>query len=176
MGRRARIPTKKAIEAQETMKLMSTKQKQSEIQGNQEVVGIQIGVSQTLKEFGEEMTRAEVEHGAVIRGTPRREDLHPQPEDVKNNALKSDETVQKSLTVNGQETVTSPKSILKEWNEAIHMSNSSGRKSWADEVEKEDEMPQKPSMWENFDITKTSNARFKLEFVTPITQGEAQVC
>lgn len=34
----------------------------------------------------------------------------------------------------------------------------------------------KASIWDNFDITKLSNAGLKLEFVSPITKGENKVC
>ncbi|KAH0738204.1 hypothetical protein KY290_036909 [Solanum tuberosum] len=74
------------------------------------------------------------------------------------------------------EIVSSPKSILKEWNEAIYSPNMSARKSWANEMESENEVRRKPSIWDNFDITKTSNAGFKLNFVSPITQGQIPVC
>uniref|UniRef100_M1DD49 Uncharacterized protein n=1 Tax=Solanum tuberosum TaxID=4113 RepID=M1DD49_SOLTU len=52
----------------------------------------------------------------------------------------------------------------------------SARKSWANEMESENEVRRKPSIWDNFDITKTSNAGFKLNFVSPITQGQIPVC
>ncbi|KAH0639665.1 hypothetical protein KY285_036251 [Solanum tuberosum] len=50
-------------------------------------------------------------------------------------ASKSNEKVK----TKANETVSSPKSILKEWNEAIYSPNISARKSWANEMESENE-------------------------------------
>lgn len=48
--------------------------------------------------------------------------------------------------------------------------------SLADIVEETTEITKRASVWDNFDITKVSNARFKLEFVTPDKKGEASIC
>ncbi|MCD7470416.1 hypothetical protein HAX54_010284, partial [Datura stramonium] len=45
--------------------------------------------------------------------------------------------------------------------------NVSDKLSWADEVERQQLNQMKSSVWEKFDITKMSNAGFKLEFVEP---------
>ncbi|XP_070038280.1 uncharacterized protein [Nicotiana tomentosiformis] len=39
--------------------------------------------------------------------------------------------------------------------------------TWAEEVEASVEMATKSSIWDNFDITKVSNAGFKLDFIEP---------
>ncbi|XP_070006789.1 uncharacterized protein [Nicotiana sylvestris] len=71
---------------------------------------------------------------------------------------------------------------IPQWNEVVQSGNkkqspsSSGTKSWADQVEEELEQPTKQSsIWENFDISKLSNTRFKLEYVAPTVQGESSI-
>lgn len=45
-----------------------------------------------------------------------------------------------------------------------------------DEVEEELAMQkQKKSVWEDFDLSKISNAGFKLEYVAPKTHGESPI-
>lgn len=63
--------------------------------------------------------------------------------------------------------------LSEEWS-AVCSGNS--RRSWDDEVEAEDELVRKPSIWEKFDITKLSNAGFKLEYVAPTVHGTTPVC
>lgn len=51
-----------------------------------------------------------------------------------------------------------------------------GTKSWAYLVDEEQEVPEgKNLVWDNFDITKVSNAGFKLEYVPPSKHGEANI-
>ncbi|KAG5604639.1 hypothetical protein H5410_026131, partial [Solanum commersonii] len=53
-------------------------------------------------------------------------------------------------------------------------SSSSGGRSWTDEVDDESVKPvHQSSIWDNFDIAKISNVRFKLEYVEPIMHGES---
>ncbi|MCD7467013.1 hypothetical protein HAX54_004184 [Datura stramonium] len=47
----------------------------------------------------------------------------------------------------------------------------SDKLSWADEVERQQLNQRKSSVWDKFDITKMSNAGFKLEFVEPAKHG-----
>ncbi|XP_019263718.1 PREDICTED: uncharacterized protein LOC109241432 [Nicotiana attenuata] len=55
----------------------------------------------------------------------------------------------------------------------------SGKLSWADEAEIMEiaqEANSGGTIWDNFDITKVTNAGFKLEFVEPIVHDETPVC
>ncbi|KAH0652507.1 hypothetical protein KY289_030185 [Solanum tuberosum] len=61
-----------------------------------------------------------------------------------------------------------------EWEEAVQTTPKS--QLWADEVEESPELNRKGSVWDNFDLTKTAKAGFKLEFVTPEKQGESSIC
>ncbi|KAG5621777.1 hypothetical protein H5410_006995 [Solanum commersonii] len=65
------------------------------------------------------------------------------------------------------------------WNEITSrggVESSSSKQSWADEVEEEaTAQGKKKSIWDEFDIAKLSNARYKLEYVAPAKQGEKQV-
>ncbi|KAF3667116.1 hypothetical protein FXO37_10170 [Capsicum annuum] len=72
-----------------------------------------------------------------------------------------------------EELRTDTQKLSKEWS-AICSGNS--RRSWADEVEAEDELVRKPSIWEKFDITKLSNAEFKLEYIEPTIHGTTPIC
>lgn len=55
-------------------------------------------------------------------------------------------------------------------NETVHVIN--GRKLWADKVKEETEVQRKKSLvWDNIDITKISNAGYKLEYVQPKSKG-----
>ncbi|KAK4729493.1 hypothetical protein R3W88_022481 [Solanum pinnatisectum] len=57
------------------------------------------------------------------------------------------------------------------------MDSRSSKQSLADEVEEEDELLGKPkSIWDNFDIAKLSNARYKLDYVTPTKKGDLRYC
>ncbi|WMV51956.1 hypothetical protein MTR67_045341 [Solanum verrucosum] len=68
------------------------------------------------------------------------------------------------------------------WADVVHTSassskffpSSSGAKSWADQVEAEIPIS-KASIWDNFDISKVSNAGFKLDYVAPEMQGEIPI-
>ncbi|XP_009790024.1 uncharacterized protein LOC142170687 [Nicotiana tabacum] len=70
------------------------------------------------------------------------------------------------------------------WSEVLQASpsedqaapTSSGKKSWADEVEEEMETQKKQgSIWDDFDIAKISNAGYKLEYVEPKTHVSLQL-
>lgn len=52
---------------------------------------------------------------------------------------------------------------------------SNRRKSWADKVEEEEKSRVKPTIWDSFDISKISNAGFKLEYVPSTKQGEDSI-
>ncbi|KAF3660918.1 hypothetical protein FXO38_11988 [Capsicum annuum] len=56
------------------------------------------------------------------------------------------------------------------------ISNSSGAKSWTDIVEEEEQLQnQRNSIWDNFDISKTANAGFKLVYVKPKQEEDIEV-
>lgn len=95
------------------------------------------------------------------------------------NPRGGNETV--TLTIE-EEKIQSLKAV-KQWNEIMqgsssegrNESTSKGRKSWADQVEEEESIEKKTSVWDNFDITKISNAGFKLEYVSSIVQGDSNI-
>lgn len=68
------------------------------------------------------------------------------------------------------------------WNDVVTRSTSmllkasSGKKSWADEVEEEAEMQNKKrSIWDEFNISKLANAWYKLEYVALTKAGDEQI-
>lgn len=71
----------------------------------------------------------------------------------------------------------STKDRLAEWEKSIQSSGDRRKLSWADEVELQEKQPtQLPSsVWDNFDISKITNAGFKLEYVSPETEGDRKI-
>ncbi|KAF3643922.1 hypothetical protein FXO38_10961 [Capsicum annuum] len=75
-----------------------------------------------------------------------------------------------------KETKAKQKKVVEKWNMMVqHMSMSTSKtsssrspKSYTDIVEDEElELVKKSSKWDNFDISRTRNVVFKLEFVAP---------
>lgn len=64
----------------------------------------------------------------------------------------------------------------KSWTNVVKGGSSNQRLSWAGEVEAMDKMEKKSSIWDNFDVGKISNVGFKLDYVSPMKQGESAVC
>lgn len=67
-----------------------------------------------------------------------------------------------------------------EWMEITQTQGSGPKQSWADEVEQQEANLGKKndslsSIWDKFDISKISNAGFKLEFVNPESVGEQRI-
>lgn len=63
-----------------------------------------------------------------------------------------------------------------EWEAITQNSKSGGKLSWAHEVDRQtivlgEQNDLKACIWGNFDISKISNAGFKLEYVNPETEG-----
>ncbi|KAM3377385.1 hypothetical protein P3S68_009798 [Capsicum galapagoense] len=58
----------------------------------------------------------------------------------------------------------------------VQLTSGKGRKSWADEVEEEAIQSETAHLiWDRFDISKVSNAEFKLDYVAPVKQGEKTI-
>lgn len=98
--------------------------------------GNQGGISQNLTSGG-----AKSREGHVVIGIKcNRDELPIQFEIETTIASESNEKVHTKVN----EKVSSPKSILKEWNEATYSPTMSARKSWADEMESENKVRRKP--------------------------------
>lgn len=129
MVRRARIPTQKVIEAQESMNRMNTQQIRKGNQGKHGVAGSQKGVSPTLVTLGGEKSMMKDMHVVDAVAEKTKDDSPLQLETT--IVGESNETVQEEVngTVKGQENAKSPKSVLKEWNDVVSSANRSVRKS-----------------------------------------------
>ncbi|XP_060183323.1 uncharacterized protein LOC132613322 [Lycium barbarum] len=167
MGKRTRIPTQKAIEAQEGGKKGDTQMKMKD---NQKKLG--------AKGVNTAGTPSTVATMAIVGEESNEVELPSQLEIDEAIVVGSGETGAEAT----RETTTPPmkkvgsQTIMQEWEEAMQMSNNTGRQSWADEVDAAVEMRGKGSIWDNFDISKISNAGFKLDFVSPLKEGESHVC
>ncbi|XP_059293844.1 uncharacterized protein LOC132046996 isoform X2 [Lycium ferocissimum] len=151
MGKRARIPTEKAAMAQENAKKGGggKKKKDSQVPVQKEACIVAEVVSEQNGSNGLEMTQLEelqiVEH-------------------LEESPMPTETIIETTipLSMGNSEVRTRV---------AVNMGNSesktesSRRLSWADEVEAE--LETRPSVWDNFSITKISNAGFKLDYVAP---------
>ncbi|XP_009796054.1 uncharacterized protein [Nicotiana sylvestris] len=110
-------------------------------------------------------------------GTSAANGSNPEKLSSPNNSNATSTNVTLVNNVKGEETEQAQ--AMNVWNEAIlnprnegqSKSPGNGRKSWADEVEKELGIEKRTSIWEEFDIAKLSNAGFKLEYVQPKLYG-----
>ncbi|XP_059293843.1 uncharacterized protein LOC132046996 isoform X1 [Lycium ferocissimum] len=160
MGKRARIPTEKAAMAQENAKKGGggKKKKDSQVPVQKEACIVAEVVSEQNGSNGLEMTQLEelqiVEH-------------------LEESPMPTETIIETTipLSMGNSEVRTRV---------AVNMGNSesktesSRRLSWADEVEAE--LETRPSVWDNFSITKISNAGFKLDYVAPELHEEVPVC
>lgn len=75
---------------------------------------------------------------------------------------------------------TLEKENIMEWKDIVDTPPSLSSHSWADEVKamesqrnaKDTSPIRNASVWDNFDISKISNAGFKLEFISPVKVGD----
>lgn len=180
IGKRTRIPKQKVIEARETNKQVSA---QTQKQGNQVTE-----ICSTMSNLKMATRALEIGH---VRGEEKQGKCVPEPcSDELPSQSEIDEAITEEINgtvmaaTNGTVKVPKPKTAVHEWEEGIQVPNSiarqqlnsTGRKSWADEVKAVTEIRAKPSIWENFDITRRANVGFKLEYVNPSKNGETVLC
>lgn len=63
----------------------------------------------------------------------------------------------------------------RDWVESVQTGRSTRKLSWADEVEASPESSVNGSIWDNFDITRVTNAGFKLYYIAPEIHEEIPV-
>ncbi|KAM3308578.1 hypothetical protein P3S67_010322 [Capsicum chacoense] len=154
MGRRARTLYRKAIETQENAKQLRKKGSQGNLYTGEPASMKNLSDDEAIAEHSEDELPSQLDLDEVLEA----------PQKASNG------------TVNVQTNVPNPTQVVRDWETITKTKTDARRSSWADEVEKEEETECKASIWVNFDISKVSNAGFKLEFVSPLKAGEDKVC
>lgn len=186
MGKRAVIPSQKAIMAQKNASKAGNQQKNK---GNQTVKEVAKVANRTVtpgtaaQRTGTEVSQIQVEL------TQEEGEAHKQAEiastQVRNPLRRNDKQVMEETLWQNNGTVTavnvSPSGAtvgnqIQQLSHETQATISSQKLSWADEVESSHELNKKRSIWDSFDIIKISNAGFKLEFTEPEMHGEVPVC
>ncbi|PHU14690.1 hypothetical protein BC332_15895 [Capsicum chinense] len=158
MGRRARTLCRKAIETQENAKQLRKKGSQGNCTQGEPASMKNLSDDEAIAEHSEDELPSQLDLDEVL-GAPQ----------------KAIELQESNGTVNVQTNVPNPTQVVRDWETITKTKTDVRRSSWADEVEKEEETERKTSIWDNFDISKVSNAGFKLEFVSPLKAGEDKV-
>ncbi|KAH0723425.1 hypothetical protein KY285_005978 [Solanum tuberosum] len=182
MGKRVCLPSQKAIMAKEAqiMKGMSQRgQNSGQAGGNNADSSRRVAVS------GMKSVESKGEEDSLLRTT----DLMSMQ--LRNKAKVTSEVQIEKLQEETNGTVIGTKEQVRKkqaqamgiWTEIMQSSkggsqveSSSGKQSWADEVEEEvASKGRQKSIWDDFDIAKLSNAGYKLEYVAPSKDGEEQL-
>lgn len=182
MGKKARIPTQKAVMAKKALLMKGNSQRSKK----------QCTTGSKVDESG---SKAMVS-GMKFRESTSMEQQRTRSVDLDLAALKSKDIVAEEMSIENvqlqfNETVPYVKEAAKQQqnqamairnkvdetsNDGSHQKLSSSKKSWAKEVEQENGPKEKTkSIWDEFDIAKLSNAGCKLEYVTPSKQGGNQI-
>ncbi|MCD7467480.1 hypothetical protein HAX54_004934 [Datura stramonium] len=181
MGKRACIPTRKAQEAvaygggqvrkkgnlvQEALRSMQEKE---------------IGRNLIIEEEADAVANT-VTNDVNTEGSKPVKLLSKAIEDQKNNELAEvrnteEEHIAGNRTITPQSNATVTGNIKEvSSNQKPEAMARARRLSWAEKVEADPDLEKKTSIWDNFDISKVSNAGFKLDFVAPDKHGEIPIC
>ncbi|KAH0675380.1 hypothetical protein KY285_023181 [Solanum tuberosum] len=164
MGRRERIPSQKALMAQESQAATQRGRKSTQVVAEGTSSAVQAARSNETVKLGNGGSK--IGQGDIAVGESSDSPIETQTIGRK--------TIERGLVKEMQRVA---KQIWEEIEEAQQRldqadSASSGKKSWADQLEKENETVKvRNSVWDNFDITKVSNAGYKLEYVAPLLDG-----
>ncbi|KAG5616778.1 hypothetical protein H5410_016602 [Solanum commersonii] len=176
MGKRARVPTQKALMAKEALQMKGNSQrgrKTGQIEGK--IVESSLNVAESSTKSGardteklklrnvespsNQLVSAGIIERGISQGTGQVNETVPGCKDPLRQQHKQAESIWDGITR------TSSVGSLVE--------SSNSKKSWADEVEEETvSLGKKKSIWNDFDIAKLSNAGYKLEYVALGKEGD----